>query len=121
MAHYAKIENGIVTQVVVVAETYLDEFKRLNPGIWIQTSYNTYAGQHATGGTPLRKNFAGIGYSYDETRDAFIPQRGYASWVLNEDTCQWEAPIPYPTDGGAYVWNELERSWHRIVDDQAVQ
>lgn len=120
MAHYAKVENGIVTHVVVVGEEYLDEFKQMNPGTWVQTSYNTFAGQHALGGTPLRKNFAGVGYLYDEVRDAFIPQRVFSSWVLNEDTCQWEPPIPYPTDGGNYVWNELERCWHQIFDDQVV-
>ena len=82
--------------------------------IWKQTSYNTLGGVHNNGGTPLRKNYAGIGYTYDEDRDAFIPPKPYASWILNEDTCLWEAPVAYPDDGERYVWNESTTSWDQI-------
>jgi hypothetical protein len=80
--------------------------------IWKQTSYNTHGGVHSSGGTPLRKNHAGIGYTYDEDRDAFIPKKPYNSWTLNETTCQWEAPVAYPTDGGKYNWNEETTTWN---------
>ena len=79
--------------------------------IWKQTSYNTKGGVHSSGGTPLRKNHAGIGYTYDEDRDAFIPKKPFNSWVLNETTCLWEAPVAYPTDGQRYTWNEQNQSW----------
>ena len=82
--------------------------------IWKQTSYNTLGGVHNNGGTPLRKNYAGIGYTYDEDRDAFIAPKPYASWILNEETCQWEAPVAYPDDGERYVWNESTTSWDQI-------
>ena len=80
--------------------------------IWKQTSYNTHAGVHSSGGTPLRKNHAGIGYTYDEDRDAFIPKKPFNSWILNETTCNWEAPVAYPTDGGTYTWNEETTTWN---------
>ena len=79
--------------------------------VWKQTSYNTHGGVHNNGGTPLRKNHAGIGYTYDEDRDAFIPKKPYNSWVLNEDTCLWQSPIPYPQDNNQYKWNEQNQSW----------
>ena len=79
--------------------------------VWKQTSYNTFAGEHKLGGTPFRKNFAGIGYSYDQTRDAFIPPQPYRSWTLNEDTCQWESPVVKPDDGNSYNWNEETQQW----------
>ena len=79
--------------------------------IWKQTSYNTYGGIHNNNGTPLRKNHAGIGMIYDETRDAFIEQKPFNSWVLNETTCLWNAPVAYPNDGNRYVWNEQNLSW----------
>ena len=79
--------------------------------VWKQTSYNTHGGVHDNGGTPLRKNHAGIGYTYDEDRDAFIPPKIFKSWVLNEDTCLWESPIPYPQDNNQYSWNEQNQSW----------
>jgi hypothetical protein len=82
--------------------------------IWKQTSYNTVAGVHNNNGTPFRKNHAGIGYTYDEDRDAFIPKKTYNSWILNEDTCQWEAPVAYPTDGEIYSWNESTLTWDLI-------
>ena len=79
--------------------------------IWKQTSYNTVGGVHLLGGIPFRKNHASVGYTYDQTRDAFIPPKPYNSWILNETTCQWEAPIPYPTDGQRYRWNEETLNW----------
>ena len=82
--------------------------------IWKQTSYNTRGGIHSNGGTPFRKNHAGIGYTYDEDRDAFIPKKPYNSWILNEDTCQWEAPIARPQDGNKYNWNEQNLNWELV-------
>jgi hypothetical protein len=82
--------------------------------IWKQTSYNTHGGVHSSGGTPLRKNHAGIGFTYDEDRDAFIPKKPFNSWILNEDTCLWEAPIARPNDGNKYTWNELTLSWDLV-------
>ena len=79
--------------------------------VWKQTSYNTHGGVHSSGGTPLRKNHAGIGYTYDEDRDAFIHKKPFNSWILNEDTCLWESPIPYPQDNNKYNWNEQNQSW----------
>ena len=83
--------------------------------IWKQTSYNTGGGVHKLGGTPLRKNHAGIGYAYDEDRDAFIPKQPFNSWTLNEDTCQWEAPSARPDDGKFYTWNEEIKSWEEEI------
>ena len=82
--------------------------------VWKQTSYNTHGGVHSSGGTPLRKNHAGIGYTYDEDRDAFIPKKPFNSWILNEDTCLWNAPVAYPNDGEKYTWNELTLAWDLI-------
>jgi hypothetical protein len=115
MGHFAKVVDGKVTQVIVAEPEFFDTFVDSSPGTWLQTSYNTIGGQHTLGGTPLRKNYAGIGYSYDSVRDAFILPQPYASWVLNEDTCQWDAPTPYPTDGKTYVWDEPTVSW-KIVE-----
>jgi hypothetical protein len=84
--------------------------------IWKQTSYNTHGGVHNNGGTPLRKNHAGIGYTYDEDRDAFIAPKPYASWILNEETCRWEAPVAMPTDDNKYTWNEATVSWDIIEE-----
>ena len=114
MAHCAKVNNGIVEQVIVAEPDFFDTFVDSTPGEWIQTSYNTRGGQHPEG-RPLRKNFAGIGYTYDRTRDAFIPPQPYASWVLNEDTCLWDAPTPYPTDGKQYQWDEATVSWIEVT------
>lgn len=108
MAHFAKIENGIVTQVIVAEQDVIDS--GLFGDSWVQTSYNTYGGQHPEG-RPLRKNFAGIGFTYDPVKDAFIPPKLFASWVLNEDTCLWKAPIPMPTDGKSYQWDETTTNW----------
>tara|TARA_R110002020_G_scaffold204958_1_gene409322 strand:+ start:104 stop:454 length:351 start_codon:yes stop_codon:yes gene_type:complete len=111
MAHYAKIEDGFVTNVIVAEQDFIDT----QEGQWVQTSYNTYGGQHTLGGTPLRKNYAGIGFTYDSTRDAFIPPAPYASWVLNEDTCIWEAPVVYPDDGKIYTWDESTTNWVEVT------
>lgn len=119
MGHFAKVNNGVVEQVIVAEPEFFDTFVDSSPGQWIQTSYNTHGGVHANGGTPLRKNYAGIGYTYDAQRDAFIPPKPFASWVLNEDTCLWDAPIAMPTEGGPYVWNETTQSWDTIPDAAA--
>jgi hypothetical protein len=115
MSHFAKIENNIVTQVIVAEQDVIDS--GLFGTGWIQTSYNTHGGQHPEG-RPLRKNYAGIGYTYDSSRDAFIPPQTFPSWLLNEETCLWSAPTPMPTDGKMYVWNELTLSWVLPLDGQ---
>lgn len=109
MAHFAKIENNIVTQVIV-ADTK-EWCESALGGKWLQTSYNTQGGVHVNGGEPLRKNYAGIGYTYDRERDAFIPPQPFPSWTLNEETCLWASPIPCPEDGKFYVWNEEKVAW----------
>jgi hypothetical protein len=113
MSHFAQIdENNIVTQVLVIEQDVIDTGLFGNPASWIQTSYNTYGGVHTLGGTPLRKNYAGIGYTYDDTRDAFISPKLFNSWTLNEDTCLWQAPTPMPVEEGKiFVWNEDTLSW----------
>ena len=111
MAHFAKVVDGTVTQVIVAEPEFFETFVDSSPGEWVQTSYNTRGGEHTLGGTPLRKNYAGIGYTYDRVRDAFIPPQPYASWILDEETCLWKSPIPYPTDGSNYIWNEEVGSW----------
>lgn len=121
MAHYAKVNNGIVTQVIVAEADFFNDFVDSSPGKWIQTSYNTRGGVHydpETGepddGVALRKNYAGLGYSYDSDRDAFIPPQPFASWTLNEDSCLWEAPVEYPSGGGVYEWNEETQTWDEV-------
>jgi hypothetical protein len=114
MAHYAKVNNGLVEQVIVAEADFFDTFVDSSPGQWIQTSYNTRGGVHANGGTPLRKNYAGIGMTYDATRDAFYAPQPYPSWVLNETSCLWEAPTAMPDDGQSYTWNEETTSWDEI-------
>ena len=111
MAHYAKVLNGKVVNVIVIDEDEMSNFVDTSPGEWIQTSYNTIGGVHTDGGTPLRKNFAGVNFSYDATRDAFIPPKEFSSWVLNDTTCFWEPPVAMPTDGNEYTWNEETTSW----------
>lgn len=110
MAHYAKVNNGIVEQVIVAEAEFFDTFVDTSPGQWLQTSYNTHGGQHPEG-RPLRKNFAGVGFTYDAQRDAFIPPKPYPSWLLNDDTCLWNPPVPYPDDGKQYTWDEATTSW----------
>jgi hypothetical protein len=115
MSHFAKVNNGIVEQVIVAEPEFFETFVDTSPGEWIQTSYNTHGGQHPEG-RPLRKNYAGIGYTYDRERDAFIPPKPFPSWVLNEDTCLWDAPTPYPADGGEYQWEEATTSWVAVAE-----
>lgn len=115
MAHFAKVVNGTVTQVIVAEPEFFDTFIDSSPGEWIQTSYNTQGGVHTLGGTPLRKNYAGIGYTYDRERDAFIPPKPFTSWQLNENTCLWGAPVAYPTDGKSYSWNEEVQNWVEVT------
>lgn len=121
MAHFAKVQDGIVTQVIVAEPEFFDTFVDSSPGEWIQTSYNTRGGVHYApnsnepdGGVALRKNYAGIGFTYDKDRDAFIPPQPYASWTLDESSCLWEAPVPMPADNNAYAWNEETQSWELI-------
>ena len=126
MASFAKIGlNGKVIEVLSVNNEVLHDangIEQENIGIdfltkltgwaiWKQTSYNTQGGVHLTGETPLRKNHASVGYKYDEDRDAFIPPKPFNSWILNETTCLWEAPVAYPTDGQKYSWNEENKNW----------
>ena len=132
MASFAKIglNNKVIAVHSVVNEVLHDSngIEREDIGvdfltklhgwaIWKQTSYNTYGGVHSSGGTPLRKNFAGIGYTYDEDRDAFILKKPFNSWILNEQTCLWESPIPYPQDNNKYNWNEQNQSWDLIENN----
>jgi hypothetical protein len=116
MAHFAKVKNGIVTQVIVAEQNFIDTLEK--PNEWVQTSYNTYGGKHYNAETkqvdnkpPLRKNYAGIGFKYDKELDAFIPPQPYPSWKLDTDTCLWESPIPYPDFNKQYIWNESEQEW----------
>ena len=111
MAHFAKVVDGVVTQVIVAEPEFFQTFVDSSPGEWIQTSYNTFGGQHKLGGTPLRKNYAGIGFTYDRVKDAFIPPKPFASWTLNEDTCLWDAPVAMPDDGKIYQWDEATTNW----------
>jgi hypothetical protein len=122
MAHFAEVdENNIVLRVLVVddlnesdGQNFLANTLGLG-GTWLKTSYNTHAGVHANGGTPFRKNYAGIGYTYDEALDAFIAPKPYPSWVLNNETAVYEAPVAMPTDG-EYTWNEETTSWDLITN-----
>jgi hypothetical protein len=127
MAHYAFLnQNNIVTEVIVGKNegeegiNWEQQYGSFRGQICKRTSYNTQGGVHIKGGTPFRKNYAGIGFTYDENRDAFIPPKpNYSSWILNENTCQWEAPIPYPTDGQMYVWNEETTNWEVKLDNNS--
>jgi len=121
MAHYAFLDtNNIVTEVIVgkdEGEENTDwevHYGNFRGQVCKRTSYNTSGGQHNNGGIPYRKNYAGIGYSYDLIRDAFIAPKPYTSFILNEETCLWEAPVPYPTDGERYTWNEETISWDLV-------
>ena len=125
MGHFAKVSNGIVTRVIVAEADFFNNFVDDSPGQWIQTSYNTRGGVHYQPNTnepsedqskALRKNYAGIGYTYDATKDAFIPPQPFNSWTLNEDTCLWDSPVPYPEDGKLYKWNEEIVNWEVIEE-----
>ncbi len=129
MAHFAEIDilKRVLRVVVLEDKDTQDDkgnemeyigAKYLHKGFggtWIKTSYNTIKGEHTLGGTPLRKNYAAVGYTYDETRDAFIRPQPFPSWTLNESTCQWDSPTPYPDDGKTYEWNESEQRWDEIT------
>lgn len=115
MGHFAKVVDGKVTQVIVAEPDFFDTFVDSSPGAWIQTSYNTHGNQHTQGGTPLRGNYAGVGYTYDVVNDVFIPPQPFPSWVLNQSTWLWEPPVPMPTDGKMYRWDEPTTSWVEIV------
>jgi hypothetical protein len=106
MSHFAKIDsNNIVTEVIVAEQDFINSGAVGDSFLWIQTSYNKN----------FRKNYAGIGYTYDKTRDAFIPPQPYPSWTLNEETCLWECPVAYPTDGNMYIWNETDQQWDEVT------
>ena len=116
MAHFAKVINNIVIEVIVAEQDFIDTIP--DKWAWVQTSYNTYGGKHYDPNTgqvdkkkPLRKNYAGIGYRYDKERDAFIPPQPFPSWVLDDDSCLWQPPIPYPDDNKQYIWNEEHKEW----------
>ena len=116
MSHFAQLdENNIVRQVLVIEQEVIDTGLFGDPKSFVQTSYNTLGGIHRLGGTPLRKNYAGIGFTYDAERDAFIPPKPYNSWVLNEDTCQYEPPVQMPNDGKMYNWDENSTSWVEVA------
>jgi hypothetical protein len=118
MAHFAQIdENNIVVQVIVGVDEPFDGeaiYAETTGQVWKKTSYNTFAGEHKLGGVSFRKNYAGIGYTYDAQRDAFIPPQPFASWLLDEQTCQWNPPIPYPTDNKQYFWDEELKEWKML-------
>lgn len=117
MGHFAKVTNNLVVDVKKSDQEFIDSFVDSSPGEWLQTSYNTRGGVHygqdgqPDGGVALRKNFAGIGFTYDPVRDAFIPPKPFKAWVLNEETCLWNPPTPHPTDGNAYEWDDASDSW----------
>ena len=122
MAHWAEIDaDNKVVRVLVVADDKEDGQKFLAEdlglgGTWVKTSYNTVGGVHTQGGTPFRKNFAGIGFTFDAAKDAFIPPKPFASWKLNNDTCLWEAPTAMPTDGKMYSWSEDSKNWVEVTE-----
>lgn len=122
MAHFAKVLEGKVVDVIVAEPDFFETFIDTTPGVWLQTSYNTKGGKWrdpetnlpSDKGTPFRMNYACIGFSYDEKLDAFIPPKPFNSWVLNTDTCLWQPPIEEPTTGGPYEWNEETQSWDSV-------
>lgn len=131
MSHYAKVEEGIVTRVIVAEAEFFDTFVDSTPGEWIKTSYNMRGGVYYNPETNQpaedqsviegdearqRKNYAGTDFLYDQTRDAFIPPQPYPSWTLNETTCLWDAPVAYPDDGKKYTWNEETTSWDEVTE-----
>jgi hypothetical protein len=114
MSHFAKVVDGKVTQVIVAEPEFFDTFVDSSPGTWLQTSYNTHGNQHPEG-RPLRGNYAGIGFSYDATNDVFIAPKPFNSWVINEDTWLWEAPVAMPDDGKVYEWDEATTNWKEVT------
>lgn len=124
MGYYAKVSDGIVKEVISAEEDFFKTFVDTTPGQWIKTSYNTRGGVHygqdgkPDGGIALRKNYAGIGYVYDVQRDAFIPPKPFDSWILDEESCLWNAPVPFPEDGKMYDWDETNQQWILTKQEQ---
>ena len=114
MSHFAKVVDSKVVSVIVAEPEFFNTFVDNSPGQWLQTSYNTHGNKHVNGGTPLRGNYAGVGYTYDAVKDVFVAPKPFASWVLSADYL-WEAPVAMPTDGKAYQWQEASQSWVEIV------
>jgi hypothetical protein len=114
MSHFAKVLDGKVIQVIVAEKEFFDTFVDSSPGTWLQTSYNTHGNQHPEG-RPLRGNYAGIGYIYDATNDVFYEPQPYPSWILNNTTWLWEAPVAYPLDDKLYKWNESITNWEEVT------
>lgn len=120
MSHFAKIQNGIVTEVIVAEQDFINSGLVGPASEWVKTSYNTRGGVHygedgqPDGGTALRGNYAGIGYTYDSAHDVFYAPQPYPSWTLNNTTWLWESPVPYPTDDKTYQWNEEQRNWVEV-------
>ena len=128
MGHFAKVENGLVTEVIVADQSFIDSGAMGNPTEWIKTSYNTLGGIHyepnvypltpsADQSKALRANYAGVGFTYDSTNDVFYGPQPYPSWIISSPTWIWQAPVPYPTDGKNYVWDEATLSWVEVVND----
>ena len=113
MTHFAKVSNGKVIDIIVAEPEFFNTFIDSTPGDWIQTSYNTFRGQHKLGGTPLRGNYAGLGFTYDKEHDVFYESKPFPSWTLNTNTWSWEPPVAMPTEG-KYQWNESTTSWDAI-------
>ena len=116
MGHFAKVVDGKVTQVIVAEPEFFDTFVDTSPGTWLATSYNTIGNKHLKGGTPLRGNFAGIGYTYDAEKDVFYTPQPYPSWILSSNYL-WEAPVAMPKDGKIYVWDESEQNWALVPSE----
>ena len=113
MSHFAKVVDGKVVNVIVAEKEFFDTFVDSSPGTWIQTSYNTYGNKHPED-RPLRGNYAGMGYTYDATNDVFYAPKPFDSWVLNESTWLWEAPVAMPDDGKVYTWDEATTNWKEV-------
>ena len=122
MGHFAKVNNGLVEQVIVATEDFFTHFVDTSPGTWVKCSYNTRGGIHyvpdsnppepsSDQSKALRANYAGIGYTYDAVNDVFYAPQPYPSWTISAPTWEWQAPVPYPTDGGQYTWDEATQSW----------
>jgi len=114
VAHFAKVIDGIVTEVLVIEQDVIDTGAFGDPALWVQTSYNTYGGKHPEG-RPLRMNYAGVGFTYDAARDAFIAPQPFPSWSLDEATCLWVAPVAMPDDGKAYYWDEETQAYCQAI------
>ena len=114
MAHFAKVIDGVVTEVLVIGQDVIDTGAFGDPALWVQTSYNTHGGQHPEG-RPLRMNYAGVGYTYDAARDAFIAPQPFPSWSLDEATCLWVSPVAMPDDGKAYYWDEETQAYCQAI------